>query len=182
MNKLWRKVYEQNYHKSLDHRSFYFKQADKKSLAPKAMLQEVRLYGGACRGARPLHQGLPAGGRPAVPLANQAQADRAQRAEPLPSLTPPQHAPPPPVPTPTTPGAQIKDAVDRRRGDEASLRSVSVACPLQHLLHADLTFDYPEKCAAAACCSQPAPAALPCGAAYTPLHPAPGPPIHSPRP
>lgn len=45
MNKLWRKVFEQNYHKSLDHRSFYFKQSDKKSLMPKAMLQEVR--GGA---------------------------------------------------------------------------------------------------------------------------------------
>jgi hypothetical protein len=41
MNKLWRKVFEQNYHKSLDHRSFYFKQSDKKSLMPKAMLQEV---------------------------------------------------------------------------------------------------------------------------------------------
>eukprot|EP00879_Flechtneria_rotunda_P010154 GHRR01010615.1.p1 GENE.GHRR01010615.1~~GHRR01010615.1.p1 ORF type:complete len:776 (+),score=281.26 GHRR01010615.1:210-2537(+) len=42
MNKLWRKVFEQNYHKSLDHRSFYFKQSDKKSLMPKAMLQEIR--------------------------------------------------------------------------------------------------------------------------------------------
>jgi histone deacetylase complex regulatory component SIN3 len=42
MNKLWRTVFQQNYHKSLDHRSFYFKQADKKSLMPKAMLQEVR--------------------------------------------------------------------------------------------------------------------------------------------
>ena len=41
MNRLWRKVFEQNYHKSLDHRSFYFKQSDKKSLMPKAMLQEV---------------------------------------------------------------------------------------------------------------------------------------------
>ena len=26
MYKLWSKVYEANYHKSLDHRSFYFKQ------------------------------------------------------------------------------------------------------------------------------------------------------------
>jgi paired amphipathic helix protein Sin3a len=26
MNRLWRKVFEQNYNKSLDHRSFYFKQ------------------------------------------------------------------------------------------------------------------------------------------------------------
>jgi paired amphipathic helix protein Sin3a len=42
MNKLWRQVFQQNYHKSLDHRSFYFKQSDKKSLMPKAMLQEVR--------------------------------------------------------------------------------------------------------------------------------------------
>lgn len=41
MNELWRKVFQQNYHKSLDHRSFYFKQSDKKSLMPKAMLQEV---------------------------------------------------------------------------------------------------------------------------------------------
>jgi paired amphipathic helix protein Sin3a len=43
MNITWRKVFEQNYHKSLDHRSFYFKQSDKKSLMPKAMLQEVRM-------------------------------------------------------------------------------------------------------------------------------------------
>lgn len=26
MAKMWQKVYDQNYHKSLDHRSFYFKQ------------------------------------------------------------------------------------------------------------------------------------------------------------
>jgi paired amphipathic helix protein Sin3a len=38
----WRKVFEQNYNKSLDHRSFYFKQADKKSLTPKSMLQEIK--------------------------------------------------------------------------------------------------------------------------------------------
>ena len=31
MTKLWQKVYEANYHKSLDHRSFYFKQV---SFAP----------------------------------------------------------------------------------------------------------------------------------------------------
>jgi paired amphipathic helix protein Sin3a len=30
MNKIWRDVYKDNYHKSLDHRSFYFKQLDKK--------------------------------------------------------------------------------------------------------------------------------------------------------
>ncbi len=26
MAKVWQKIYEANYHKSLDHRSFYFKQ------------------------------------------------------------------------------------------------------------------------------------------------------------
>lgn len=35
MNKVWNDVYARNYHKSLDHRSFYFKQQDKKSLSVK---------------------------------------------------------------------------------------------------------------------------------------------------
>ena len=35
MNKVWKEVYAKNYHKSLDHRSFYFKQQDKKSLSGK---------------------------------------------------------------------------------------------------------------------------------------------------
>ena len=43
MNKVWRKVYEQNYHKSLDHRSFYFKQVDKKNLSTKGMLQDMSI-------------------------------------------------------------------------------------------------------------------------------------------
>ncbi|GAX77506.1 hypothetical protein CEUSTIGMA_g4950.t1 [Chlamydomonas eustigma] len=42
MMKIWFKIYEQNYHKSLDHRSFYFKQAEKKQLLPKTMVQEAR--------------------------------------------------------------------------------------------------------------------------------------------
>ncbi|MCO5596002.1 hypothetical protein L7F22_050054 [Adiantum nelumboides] len=41
MNKIWAEVYAKNYHKSLDHRSFYFKQQDKKSLSTKALLAEV---------------------------------------------------------------------------------------------------------------------------------------------
>lgn len=39
---MWRKIYEQNYHKSLDHRSFYFKQQDKRNLSSKVMVQEIR--------------------------------------------------------------------------------------------------------------------------------------------
>ncbi|CAN6448489.1 unnamed protein product [Victoria cruziana] len=42
MNKVWGEVYAKNYHKSLDHRSFYFKQQDKKSLSTKALLAEIR--------------------------------------------------------------------------------------------------------------------------------------------
>ena len=42
MNKVWSKVYEQNYHKSLDHRSFYFKQIDKKNLSSKGIITEIK--------------------------------------------------------------------------------------------------------------------------------------------
>lgn len=42
MNKVWAEVYAKNYHKSLDHRSFYFKQQDRKSLSAKALLQEIK--------------------------------------------------------------------------------------------------------------------------------------------
>ena len=34
-NKVWAEIYAKNYHKSLDHRSFYFKQQDTKSLSTK---------------------------------------------------------------------------------------------------------------------------------------------------
>jgi paired amphipathic helix protein Sin3a len=36
-NKVWAEVYSKNYHKSLDHRSFYFKQQDTKNLNTKGM-------------------------------------------------------------------------------------------------------------------------------------------------
>jgi len=42
MNRVWRDVYEKNYHKSLDHRSFYFKQQDQKALKPKWMITELK--------------------------------------------------------------------------------------------------------------------------------------------
>ncbi|KAF8399358.1 hypothetical protein HHK36_015223 [Tetracentron sinense] len=41
-NKVWAEIYAKNYHKSLDHRSFYFKQQDTKSLSTKALLAEIR--------------------------------------------------------------------------------------------------------------------------------------------
>merc|ERR1719293_291511 len=42
MTATWTKVYEQNYHKSLDHRSFYFKQLDKKNLSSKGIVSEIK--------------------------------------------------------------------------------------------------------------------------------------------
>ena len=45
MNKIWREVYDKNYQKSLDHRSFYFKQMDKKTLSTKALLAEIKQVG-----------------------------------------------------------------------------------------------------------------------------------------
>ncbi|KAJ3692453.1 hypothetical protein LUZ60_012803 [Juncus effusus] len=41
-NKVWAEIYSKNYHKSLDHRSFYFKQQDTKSLSTKALLGEIK--------------------------------------------------------------------------------------------------------------------------------------------
>lgn len=38
-NKVWAEIYAKNYHKSLDHRSFYFKQQDSKSLSAKGKLK-----------------------------------------------------------------------------------------------------------------------------------------------
>lgn len=42
MAPLWQKVYDANYHKSLDHRSFYFKQTDKRLLGAKGMVADIR--------------------------------------------------------------------------------------------------------------------------------------------
>ncbi|GJX95887.1 paired amphipathic helix protein Sin3-like protein 4 isoform X2 [Tanacetum coccineum] len=41
VNKIWADIYAKNHHKSLDHRSFYFKQQDSKSLSAKALLAEI---------------------------------------------------------------------------------------------------------------------------------------------
>ncbi|CAH9142262.1 unnamed protein product [Cuscuta epithymum] len=41
-DKVWAEIYAKNHHKSLDHRSFYFKQQDSKNLSTKALLAEVK--------------------------------------------------------------------------------------------------------------------------------------------
>jgi len=40
-NKVWAEIYAKNYHKSLDHRSFYFKQQDTKSLSTKGEIFDI---------------------------------------------------------------------------------------------------------------------------------------------
>lgn len=42
LNKQWKEVNEKNYHKSLDHSSFYFKQKDKKQTSVKVLVQEAK--------------------------------------------------------------------------------------------------------------------------------------------
>lgn len=42
LNKQWKTIMEKNYYRSLDHRSFYFKQADKKCITGKGLLQDMR--------------------------------------------------------------------------------------------------------------------------------------------
>ncbi|MED6106260.1 hypothetical protein PIB30_003219 [Stylosanthes scabra] len=53
-NKVWAEIYAKNYHKSLDHRSFYFKQQDTKSLSTKEVATEAENCEGVgvlCRAA-----------------------------------------------------------------------------------------------------------------------------------
>src|SRR3546814_8892587 len=42
LNKQWKEVQEKNYHKSFDHRSFYFRQQDKKTYSVRHLVQEVK--------------------------------------------------------------------------------------------------------------------------------------------
>lgn len=50
--KVWAEVYAKNHHKSLDHRSFYFKQQDSKNLSTKGMFS-CRTIGSFCLDFQP---------------------------------------------------------------------------------------------------------------------------------
>ncbi|XP_047314701.1 paired amphipathic helix protein Sin3-like 2 isoform X2 [Impatiens glandulifera] len=41
-NRVWAEIYSKNHYKSLDHRSFYFKQQDSKDLSPKTLVAEIK--------------------------------------------------------------------------------------------------------------------------------------------
>jgi hypothetical protein len=74
-SKTWKEVYEKNYTKSLDHRSFYFKQGDKKNFSGKQMVIELKALteeggeggeGGASSSAQNAQQSVGEGGGPSV--------------------------------------------------------------------------------------------------------------------
>nr|XP_043616510.1 paired amphipathic helix protein Sin3-like 2 isoform X2 [Erigeron canadensis] len=48
-NKVWADIYAKNHYKSLDHRSFYFKQQDSKNLSTKSLVAEIKEIKGKCQ-------------------------------------------------------------------------------------------------------------------------------------
>lgn len=42
LNKQWKETLERNYYKSLDHKSFYFKQSDKKDISAKYLIADIK--------------------------------------------------------------------------------------------------------------------------------------------
>jgi paired amphipathic helix protein Sin3a len=77
MNKVWAEVYLKNYHKSLDHRSFYFKQLDKKSTSQKGMLAEIREVGSSTQ----YDKGRCCMRAPSRDLPNRAEPKKTQEAQ-----------------------------------------------------------------------------------------------------
>ena len=55
----WRKIFEANYHRSLDHRSFYFKQVDKRHLGAKGMVQVRSQAAAVCCSAEVCTRNVP---------------------------------------------------------------------------------------------------------------------------
>ncbi|KAL0689904.1 hypothetical protein Bca4012_089582 [Brassica carinata] len=53
--KVWADVYAKNHHKSLDHRSFYFKQQDSKNLSTKGLVAEIKDISDGKHKEDPLH-------------------------------------------------------------------------------------------------------------------------------
>ncbi|CAH2047457.1 unnamed protein product [Thlaspi arvense] len=61
--KVWAEVYAKNHHKSLDHRSFYFKQQDSKNLSTKGLVAEIKDISERKHKEDPLHA-IAVGSRP----------------------------------------------------------------------------------------------------------------------
>ena len=75
MTRTWRKIYEANYPRSLDHRSFYFKQQEKKNMMTKVMVSEVKEAADRRKADESHLRGLSMAHRYVAPAAPPMQAD-----------------------------------------------------------------------------------------------------------
>ncbi|KAJ0754471.1 putative transcription regulator Others family [Helianthus annuus] len=62
-NKVWADIYAKNHYKSLDHRSFYFKQQDSKNLSTKSLVAEIKEIKGKSQNDEDLLHSISAGSR-----------------------------------------------------------------------------------------------------------------------
>ncbi|XP_076894723.1 paired amphipathic helix protein Sin3-like 2 [Bidens hawaiensis] len=62
-NKVWADIYAKNHYKSLDHRSFYFKQQDSKNLSTKSLVAEIKEIKGKSQKDEDLLHSISAGSR-----------------------------------------------------------------------------------------------------------------------
>ncbi|CAN6992829.1 unnamed protein product [Brassica oleracea var. botrytis] len=76
-NVVWKDVYAKNHYKSLDHRSFYFKQQDSKKLSAKALVADIKDLKEKSRKEDDVHLSISAGYRqPIVPHYEYEYTDR----------------------------------------------------------------------------------------------------------
>jgi len=84
-NKIWREVNDKNYHKSLDHQSLAFKQAEKRVLSPKGSLLSIRGLWLVSQSLTPIHNAYAirsAHGRDQAQVSRQAEEQNAIRLSP----------------------------------------------------------------------------------------------------
>ncbi|XP_071711389.1 paired amphipathic helix protein Sin3-like 2 [Rutidosis leptorrhynchoides] len=62
-NKVWAEIYAKNHYKSLDHRSFYFKQQDSKNLSTKSLVAEIKEIKGKSQKDEDVLHSIAAGSR-----------------------------------------------------------------------------------------------------------------------
>ncbi|KAD2028391.1 hypothetical protein E3N88_42000 [Mikania micrantha] len=65
-NKVWADIYAKNHYKSLDHRSFYFKQQDSKNLSTKSLVAEIKDIKGKSQKDEDLLHSVSAGSRHSI--------------------------------------------------------------------------------------------------------------------
>lgn len=76
---VWRRIYEQNYPRSLDHRSFYWKQAEKKVMMAKVMVSEIKEAADKRKADEAYLRGLCMAHRHVIPATEAAKPDLAYK-------------------------------------------------------------------------------------------------------